>query len=342
MKKETSIEDFIRELGVEIKKTKASSGLALSLDRLKEIAQKYHGEDEVISSLELVEKIKNRPEEPRIMSGWTGLDEILKGFRLKQLITLAAATKSGKTSFALDLTQRIKNLNPLWFPFEEGAEELITKCLERGEESPLFYTPETITGNTLLWLEKKIIESIAKYDTKVIFIDHLHFIVPFSVERQDLAIGQTMRELKQIAKKWDICIFLIAHFKKTKMETQPDLDDLRDSSFIAQESDTVIMLWRENTRESGQVVITNNVNVSVQANRRTGKTGNVKMVFDNGHFVEKEWRSRAEEEAEVKRAFNNYWWRALATIHVERKQNYFSYRFLRLATVFTNRVKMKV
>jgi replicative DNA helicase len=95
-----------------------------------------------------------------------------------------------------------------------------------------------------------------------------------------------MRALKTMAKKWNIVIFLIAHLKKTRLDTAPDLEDLRDSSFIAQESDTVIILWREATRGRGEVVITDNVTVSVQANRRTGKTGNVKMVFKDGHFYE--------------------------------------------------------
>ena len=42
--------------------------------------------------------------------------------------------------------------------------------------------------------------------------------------------------------------------------------------------------------ENGQVVITDNVNVSVQANRRYGKTGNVKMIYKDGIFSEHEWK----------------------------------------------------
>ena len=77
---------------------------------------------------------------------------------------------------------------------------------------------------------------------------------------------------------------------KTKMDTQPTLEDLKGSSSIGQEADTVIILWREMKREDGQVTITNNVNVSVQANRRTGKTGNVRMTYHDGHFTEGEWK----------------------------------------------------
>ncbi len=258
--------------------------------RLEEMLKEYNGEDRVISSLDLVEAIKNRPPQHRVMTGYKGLDEILDGFRYKQLIVLAAPTKSGKTTFAIELTSRLKDERPLWLPFEEPAEEIIQKFLDRNEPPPLFYVPEKMLGNTMLWIEKKMIEAKAKYNSRIVFIDHLHFIVPFIPERQDLAIGEAMRSLKKLAVKWDMTVVLIAHLKKTKMDTQPDLEDLRDSSFIAQEADTVIMLWRKMERVNGEVQITNNVNVSVQANRRTGKTGNVKMVYENGRFLEQEWR----------------------------------------------------
>jgi replicative DNA helicase len=286
MSKEPSIQDFIKQLGAEIYQAEQTKEQLVQLARLKEIAKVYEGEDKLISSYQVAERLKTQPEEFKIPSGFSPLDAILKGFRLRQVVTIAAPTTSGKTSLCVDLTTKMRAQTLLWFPFEEGADELVQKFLDRNEEPPLFYVPARITGNTLLWIEKKIIEAIAKYGTQVVFIDHLHFIVPFSTERQDLRIGETMRALKTMAKKWNIVIFLIAHLKKTRLDTAPDLEDLRDSSFIAQESDTVIILWREATRGRGEVVITDNVTVSVQANRRTGKTGNVKMVFKDGHFYE--------------------------------------------------------
>lgn len=260
-------------------------------ERLKAAMAIYTGDDKLISSLELAEEMKTRPEEPKIMTGYGSLDTILKGFRAKQLVVVSAATKSGKTSFCIELTTRMRAENPLWLPFEEGAEELIQKFLDRGEEPPLFYTPQTMQGNTLLWVEKKIIEAKVKYDSKIVFIDHLHFIVPMSGDRHDLAIGQAMRELKRMAKTWDVVVVLIAHLKKTRMDVSPTLEDLRDSSFVAQEADTVLTLYREAHRNNdGDMEVSNKVSVSVLANRRTGKTGIVKMVYNDGKFTEEEWK----------------------------------------------------
>jgi replicative DNA helicase len=284
-----NIREFIINLQKEIKKQEGVIEQEKRLEQLKEKARKYEGDDQVISSEEFIKKIKSRPEEEKLKTGFRDLDYILDGFRLNQLVTLCGPTKTGKTTFAMELTIRMREHNPMWIPFEEGAEELITKFLDRKEQPPQFYTPEHLTSKTINWIEQKIVESIAKYNTKVVFIDHLHFIVPFTVERHDLAVGRTMRELKGLAKRWNVCIFILAHLKKTKLTEQPTLEDIRDSSFVAQESDTVMMIWRRSKRVNGKMEITNDSGLSIQANRRTGKTGNIEMVFKDGRFLEKAW-----------------------------------------------------
>jgi len=293
--------DLIRKIEAEQRSIKTQLINLDGLKRLKDVALKYEGEDKVVSFQDIATRLKNAPQELQMLSGWVSLDLILKGFRKGQVVVVSALTKSGKTSWLMDLTTRLGGHSPMWLPFEESAEELIRKFLERGEEPPQGFSPEVMKGNTMEWIENRIVESIAKYDTKVVIIDQLDFIVSMGGDNHSLRVGQAMRDLKAMAKKWDICIFIICHLVKAKMDTQPTLEDLKGSSSIGQEADTVIMLWRESKRENGQVVITNNVNVSVQANRRTGKTGNVKMVYDNGHFTEKEWvavDTKSDEEFE--------------------------------------------
>lgn len=290
--------DFLKELETEIEKVDDDLKKNEAVARLEEAMRVYDGEDKLISSLEILEHIKNAPEEEKIMSGFVGLDNILGGFRRQQLIVLAAPTKNGKTSFCVELTIRMEKENPVWLPFEESAEELVRKFHERGEVPPLFYTPKTITGNTLQWIEKKVVEGKVKYNSRLFFIDHLHFIVPFTSDRLDTRIGMTMRELKTIAKNHNVTIVLVSHLKKTNMSVSPTLEDLRDSSFIAQEADTVMLLWRKAGKgDEGEMTITNKTLLSVQANRRTGRTGNVKFIFENGRFTEEEWKhSDVEQE----------------------------------------------
>lgn len=288
--------EFIAKLDKELQETTRNKEEAIRLKSLYDKAIRYEGDDEVISFEEVVSNIKKQKDELKIFTGWSSFDAILKGFRLQQVVVVSALTKSGKTSWLMDLTSRIPEHNPVWFPFEESAEELMRKYLERGEKPPKGFVPKQMRGSTLEWIEKRVIESIAKYDSRVVCIDQLDFIVPLGGDNHSLRVGQAMRDLKAIAKKWNVCIFLICHLVKTKMDMQPTLEDLKGSSSIGQEADTVILLWREMSKKDGQVVITNNLNVSVQANRRTGTTGNVKMIYEGGKFSEHDWAAGVSEE----------------------------------------------
>lgn len=284
---QNKVKKIIDDIALELKNIQDETEKAKKIAALTEMYRNYMGEDKVISSLDLAKEMGTRPPIVKIHSGIKELDEILGGFTKKQLVALSGITKHGKTSFAVELTCRLRDQNPLFLPFEEPAEELIQKFMDRGQEIPLFFTPEKMVRNTkscLEWIEKKIIESKAKYGTEVVFIDQLSFIVPFGIERYDLVIQEAMHQLKLMAKNWNVLIFILCHLKKIKIDTNPDLEDLKDSASIAQVADTVIFMWRKTERINGEVVIGNETNVSVQANRRTGKTGNIKLVFDKGRF----------------------------------------------------------
>lgn len=290
------VDKLIKSLEQEIKKTGDDSLKEQQMLRLQEAARVYQGEDEVVFLSTLEEQEANRPKEKIISTGYKGLDIIMRGFIPTQLIVVSAATKSGKTTFCLEMSDKMQTENPLWLSFEESPLELAQKWEENTKTKTHFVTPLSMKGNTIEWVEKKIIEAKVKYNAGIVFIDHLHFIVPFQSERQDLAIGHAMRELKRMARQWNVVVVLIAHIKKARVDKSPTLEDLRDSSFIAQEADTVIMLYRHAYKDDeGDMNVTNNVNVAVLANRRTGKTGNVKMIYQDGRFLEKEWK-RAEVE----------------------------------------------
>lgn len=290
------VDKLIASLNTEIGKTKDAGLKEQQKVRLREVAAKYNGEDRMAHTDEINAEAEKLAQEKVIPTGYPSLDAILKGFIPGQLIVMSAATKSGKTSFCMELTDKMKAENPAWMSFEETMPELLIKFKENHGWYPHLYAPLQMKGNTIEWVEKKIVEAKVKFDSKLFFIDHLHFIVPMTSERQDLAIGVAMRELKRMARDWNVVIVLIAHIKKVRVDRSPTLEDLRDSSFVAQEADTVIMLYRHAFRDDeGDMSVTNNVNVSVLANRRTGKTGNVKMIYENGKFLEKDWR-RSEVE----------------------------------------------
>lgn len=290
-----NIEKYISKLEQEIKNTEDSIEKEEKLERVHNMARIYKGDDRVVSSHEILRAMKVAPPEKKIMTGISGLDSLLDGFRLKQVVVVAARAKSGKTSYAVHLASKLSENNPTMVLYEEPPEEIIQKFMDRNEDPPLFYTPRKNQMYDIGWLEERIIESKAKYNTEVVFIDHLDFLVPLTTNRHDLQMADTMRQIKGLAKKWNVVIVLLAHLRKTDPTSPPTTDDLRGTASIEQEADTIIMLWRNAERINGFVELTDQVNVSVQANRRNGRTGNVKMVFNNGKFLEEEWRTTDEQ-----------------------------------------------
>lgn len=286
------IEKLIASLESEVKQSKDEEYKESALLRLQKIAETYQGDDRMVSSLELWEQIKNQPEEVKMMTGMESLDSILGGFRPKQLIVLSGITKHGKTTFAIDMTVNLQKENPAWLPFEEPAEDLILKFKERNEEPPLFFTPMQMKDRTVTWVEKKIIEGKAKFNTKIVFIDHLHYLLEVNGgETKEQAVSRVMYDLKTLCKKWDVIIVLLAHLRKVELNKHPNLEDLKDSSAIGQVADTVMFLWRVTRKKRGskEVEISNCAHLSIQANRRTGRTGNIKLVFHDGRYHEENW-----------------------------------------------------
>jgi replicative DNA helicase len=288
---------WMKEIELELKSTKD----LLAKERMEALMRDYNGDDKVIPSTEILLKMKNAPPEDKYFTGWDSLDAILGGFRKKQLIVISGPTKNGKTAWVMDLVGKLKEQKPMILPLEEPAEELLQKYIDRKQEAPLFYTPERTKSYDMKWVEHKIIEAKIKFGSQVFFIDHSYFVVQMATERQDMILGNMMRELKRMAKQWDVTIFLVHHLKKTKLTSAPDLEDLRDSSFIAQEADTVILIWRKTQRQDGEVNISDEAIISVQANRRTGKTGNITLKFDNGRFLEVD----KDHEDNIKRKENS-------------------------------------
>lgn len=261
--------------------------------------QNYDGEDKIISTLELIERIKNQPEPAyRIFSGFNPIDQATTGFKPGQLITISAPTGHGKTKFCETLNYNFyqQGHTPLWFPFEMSAEEILNRM---GSNYPQFYMPAEMKGNDIEWIKQRTLESIAKYKTKLVFIDHLHYIIPpgaAATNNASLVIGQAVRELKLMAVKNSITIFLIAHTKKPGYNEPLSVNSLRDSSFIAQESDFVFMLNRESSVEDGMTVSGDTTWLALQKNRSNGKELKVPMKLHNSIFVPKSHQEQIAEQ----------------------------------------------
>lgn len=306
-KKTMNTEELIKSIQAEQIKAKEETHNLEGLLRLQRVAKDYDGEYRLIWSKDLLEKIKARPEKTLYKTGVPLLDDLIGGFKEQQLITISAATKHGKTAFGLFLMEKLESLNPVMIPLEQSNEEIIEQRHDNKYSIPNFLSPEHLASRVNVdWIEKRIIEGIAKYNTKFVLIDHLGYVDDFGVEgqfkRENLAyrIGQVMKSLKNIAKRWNVVIALLVHISQKNESLPPSLEDIKNSSDIAQESDMVIMLWRKNTQEGKVRIYENETLVSVMANRRTGRNGNVGLKFNTitGQYEEENgWVAAMEKKA---------------------------------------------
>ena len=283
------MKELLKKIEKELALIKDEKERIAQANRLKELWEKYDGDDRIISSNELKEMLaeENKKDHLKVYTKIPTLDRKLDGFREGNLVVVSAPTKHGKTTLCQTFTIEFakQDINCLWFSYEVPMYEFMEKFKEL-ENPPLFYLPKQLKGNTMTWLEERIVESIAKFNIKVVFIDHLHYIVDMAAQNQNMSlqIGSVMRFLKKIALRYNIIIFIVAHMKHVKFVSEPNMEDLRDSSFIGQEADIVLMMWRLKNKETEEML--NETNLVIRAHRRTGETGRINLIHKNGRFNE--------------------------------------------------------
>ena len=234
-------------------------------------------------------------------TGYPSIDIRFKGgLKDGDLIFLTGHTGFGKTTLAQSMTYNlVKAGQPcLWFSFEVPLGELWRKFKDMGvDENFDAYTPEKNISQQLEWVKKKIIESRDRFKTKVVFIDHLGFLAqePKNYDSNlasNYATILTMicRQLKTLAIQENICVVLLGHLRKTAngMSNDPTINDIKDSSGVAQESDGVFIIHREReSKGSGSTEIYKPESIiKIEKNRRTGQTKIVPVILQEGRLVE--------------------------------------------------------
>jgi len=263
-------------------------------DHIKKNLAEYEGEDRVISADEMVLTFQAKDEFTiNVKSGIPYLDYYCDGFRDGELITISGRTKQGKTLLAQSLTHNftLRHYPPLWFSFEVPPRQFLSQF----EEIPFIFMPSKLKANAMDWIEDRIMESFAKYNTRIIFIDHLHYLFDIQKSRNpSLDIGAIIRRLKGIAVNNEFIIFLLCHTSKAKDENET-YESIRDSSFVAQESDCVIMVKR--TPDEGD----NYARARIEFHRRTGIMEKIIFLQKTGCYLVERERNKGECEPEPKK-----------------------------------------
>ncbi len=275
-------------------------------------------------------------------TGFSKLDETLKGISAGNLIILAARPKVGKTAFALSVAENVAKSGKTvaFFSLEMEAREIYERLLAKHARIPMNTLidkrfndkkrPQKVRSEELAQIAETV-DEIYKLPLKIndnpactvnnirlecrliknlglIVIDYLQLMRSTQkCENRNLEVGSICRELKILASELGVPILCLSQLNRTSDEyKRPSPCDLRDSGSIEQDCSKLIMLWcvEKNINELGQIE-SKTVGADVALNRR-GNSG-VTLFNFNGNFMRFTELDRVYEEQ--KQTSNNANWR---------------------------------
>lgn len=260
----------------------------------KKNLKNYTGPDRVVSSVAYATMLESLPPVRRHVTGFPKLDEAIGGFEVGELIVVSGPTAMGKTLLCDSIVTNMNkdNQRSVFFTFEVTPSKFIEN---HKDPKTSVYLPLEHKASNLAWMVDRVKESIEKYDVQAVFIDHLHYVIDMrSQNNMSLEIGATMRSLKRdVAIGLNIPVFIVCHASKIKQGESMTMDHLRDSSFVAQEADTVLLMTRrfdvDLFGKSQKSMLQGLATLTVAKARRVGTMGlKIKMKKDGHNLIETE------------------------------------------------------
>lgn len=226
-----------------------------------------------------------------LSSGYQKLDEGTFGFLPGELIILGGYTSRGKTQLALNMAHRmtLAGKGVLFVSLEMTKPIITSRFVKLGgidTETPIFFqSAEVMEPAEMDELVRK-----AKLDgAEFVIIDHLHYFA-----RGDNVIGkvgEVTRSFKRLALKHEIPILLLSQLSRPDKASRvgkldiPNLSDLKESGYIEQDADIVLMVHRF-TRDDAKLdesIDPHKVFVAVRKNRNRGMEGNLVTILHHDY-----------------------------------------------------------
>lgn len=267
-------------------------------------AQQYRP-DGVIALEDIRERIE-KPLEPGWSYPWGGLNALTYGFRPGELVTWCAGTGVGKTAIVSELVYHCVTelgLKVGLIFLEESVERTARRLLGIAMDKPIHlpstkYSEEEFdaawektvgTGRVAAWdhfgsCDVDVLGNRVRYFRKslgcdVVVLDHISMVVSGSDLDADerRLLDNAMTNLRSLTQETGLNLQVVSHLKRTQGSRaheeggQVSLAHLRGTQAIAQLSDAVIALERNQQAETDD--LRNTTGVRVLKNRYTGLTG---------------------------------------------------------------------
>ncbi len=219
-------------------------------------------------------------------TGYKSLDTFTKGLVGGELVIIGGATSGGKSSLALNIAGNVmkSGKSVLVVTLEMTKPQVISRMMI-ADKNFLDYSANLVfqKHDEFSWEDIDGIIENAKVNMNIdlVVVDHLHH---FTRELRNTSedIGRITKEFQKNAKRHKVPIILISHTRKGEGK---GIDELRSSSYIAQDADIVLMVYRDRDYPG-------KIGVAIEKNRNRGYD------FDNNSVLLNFDRTRIYEDYE--------------------------------------------
>lgn len=206
-------------------------------------------------------------EEPTLESQWIPKVRMEKDW----LMVLSGDTNVGKTTYGMNIAKdlALQGIPNLVMPFERGIVSVGKRFLQvffnKTSEDLTFASnkdwdvmlDEVVDLPVYFSTPKKndIVDTIRKskryFDTRVVIIDHLDYIVR-NTANTERDIASCLQDYKALGQELGIIFIVITHLRKRDASGRPTTQDLKGSSSLSQDPECVILL---SEKEQGIVTV---------------------------------------------------------------------------------------
>ena len=302
-------------------------------------ASKIYTPSGILNVSEERENYKKRERKESIPYPWQGLNDKLEGLRQGELITLTGGTGLGKSSVTRELEHwLITNTNDKvgvialeedWRRTVDGilsieanarlhidsvraqfSEEEIDNffnVLYDGENKNRVFVHAHLGMNDVDSVFSKLRFMAMGLECKWIVFDHLHMLLSMTTDGDERRnIDSIMHNFRTLVEETGVGLILVSHLRRIdgnrghENGIETGLNHLRGSQSIAQLSDCVISL--ERNQQSEDPIEASTTRVRVLKSRYTGDVGLATHLFydkDSGRLAELEMETEQNEELEL-------------------------------------------
>lgn len=264
-------------------------------------------------AVKVFEDFMSHPEGNGLMTGFTLIDEMTRGFCGGQFVVIASRPSMGKSAISMDMALFMaKGGHKVgFFSMEMSPQSLIERCvaseasvdlhnirknfisLEQKNDiaeacERLQKLPMWIDGSAILspsQLLAKLMRLKVKSDIEIAFIDYLQLMkTTEKVENRQLEVTKICSEIKGMAKKLNIPIVLLCQLNRMPEQREdhiPRMSDLRESGAIENDADIILFLHRDDyyRKMKKQDAFLDGLADVIVAKNRQGMTGRVKLTW---------------------------------------------------------------